>query len=80
MPLQDYLPLPPWEGPPIPRWTRWSRAKKAPKKTLELMHDITQFEIIAGVKATPERVVEKARQVGLAISLQEAEELLALRR
>jgi len=62
-----------------PRWMKWSRARRAPLKTSELISRIVQFEVITGTKVTPERMVQFAKDNNFKISITEAKELLALR-
>ena len=62
-----------------PRWMFWSRARRAPLKTQELINRIVQFEVITGIKVTPERMVQFAKDNNFKISITEAKELLALR-
>lgn len=75
--FQALLPMPPWKGPPLPRYMKWSVVERQPLASPWLIGAV----VIHGIfiePITPEYILEAAKKAEITITNDEAKELLAL--
>lgn len=64
--LEEFLPMPPWEGPPLPRFLRifwpWSESESASQDLGEVLYQNSEeLEIVRGANGLIEKVIRHIR-------------------